>query len=219
MGPDAAAFDDRDELQVADTVVAEVGVDLASVIAVDAIDDDQGVEVDLVAFEGLHPLEHRVEGSPALGIEPVAVVECSWSVDGQTDEELMLPEERGPGVVEQDAVGLQGVDDLSSGGRKLLLQLDDVFEEFETEQRRFAPLPGERDFLGLGGLRRDVLTDIRFERFGRHPPRAVIGIQLFLVQVVAVLAIEVADRADRLGHDVHALLCERRSGRCRCGRN
>ena len=82
----------------------------------------------------------------------------------------------------------------------LLLKAHRVAEEIDAEQRRFAALPGEIDLVAWLSL--DILPDIGIENLIAHGPIAFGGIELFLFEIEAVFAIEVADGPDGLGEDV-----------------
>ena len=66
------------------------------------------------------------------------------AVDRKANQELALREKLAPFVIQQDAIGLQGIRDLFSVGVSLL-QLDDLAEELDAQQRWLATLPGEID--------------------------------------------------------------------------
>src|SRR5579884_419551 len=53
-------------------------------------------------------------------------------------------------------------------------------------------------------LRQDVIPDVGFKHLLRHRPVSLAGIQIFLFEIEAVAAIEVADRPRRLGHHVES---------------
>ena len=111
-----------------------------------------------------------------------------------------------PRLVQQHAVGLQGVADLLARRNVLPLQLDDTAEEIQPHQGRLAPLEGELDRLDVFRLRRDVLPDIGLQSRVRHPPRFMLRVDCLLREVEAVAAIEVAEGADRLDQHVQAAL-------------
>jgi len=56
-----------------------------------------------------------VEGGLAALVDPVGVVQLAWTVHGKSDQEVVVPEESGPFVVDERAVGLDGVDDPPTG--------------------------------------------------------------------------------------------------------
>ena len=140
-----------------------------------------------------------VEGGAAVFVVAVDVVDFGGAVDGEADEELVLGEEFAPGVVEEGAVGLEGVGDIFTVG-ELFLEVDDFFEEGDAEEGGFAALPGEVD-VG-SGLGVDVLLDVGLEDVVGHGPVALVGIEGFFFEVKAVGAVEVADGADGFGEDV-----------------
>src|SRR5579872_3419801 len=122
-----------------------------------------------------------------------------------------------PFVVEENAVSLKRVFD-ALAVCVLLLQRDHAAEEIDAEQRWFATLPCKVD--RLQRLRLDILADVGFEDVVRHGPTGKTGVagvrgrgrggrggasvKLFLFQIKTVFAIEIADGANRLGHDVEA---------------
>lgn len=77
-----------------------------------------------------------------LFVHPAGVMQPRRSVDAQADEKLLRLQEFAPFVVEQRAVGLDGIVDAFAAGM-LPLQLDDLAEELHPEQRRFPALPSE----------------------------------------------------------------------------
>ena len=107
-----------------------------------------------------------------------------------------------PVLVEQRAVGLQVVLDPLSGLRVFPLQRDDLPEELEAEQRRFATLPREDDFVRRHA--RDVVAHEALQHLVVHVPAARAAGQRLLAQVEAVRAVEIAGRASRLGHHMES---------------
>ena len=91
---------------------------------VDVVDGGERVPLDTVALEHPEALQDSVERRPAALVDPVGVVELRRAVDRHTDQEPVLLEEGGEGVVDQRAIGLDGVHDPLPGPRVLLLQLD-----------------------------------------------------------------------------------------------
>jgi hypothetical protein len=61
-------------------------------------------------------------------------------------------------------------------------------------------MPGEPDHRFLGCL--DVLFDVLLQDFRGHAKRLIGWIEMFLLQVVTVVTIQVADGADRFGEDL-----------------
>ncbi len=122
-------------------------------------------------------------------------------VDRDADEELVLGQELAPFVVDEDAVGLEGVRDAFAVA-VVLLELHGAPEEVHPHERRLAALPGEVDLGDV--LRLDVSPDVGFQRFLVHAPGfSIVRVKLLLLQVEAVRAVDVAYGAGGLGHDVN----------------
>ncbi len=193
-----APLDDGDELHVLAADFLEEAVDFEGLFGGFAVEAGECVEADLAGLEGCDAAHDFVEGGGAFLVDAVGVVEVAGAVDADADEEVVLLEEVGPFGVEQGGVCLEGVFDGLAVG-VLGLEGDGLAEEFDAEQGGLAALPCEAD-VGRG-LGLDVLADVVFEQLGGHAPFAF-GVEGFLFEVEAVLAVEVADGPDGLGHDV-----------------
>ena len=150
-------------------------------------------------IEPAHDVRVRVA---AFFIDAVGIVQVLGAVDGEPDQKFVCCEKCAPFVVEQGAVGLEcGADALAVG--VFLLVFDHLAEVIDTEQGGFATLKGEVYFgARLSG---DVVANKGFQALVRHLPLLVVGVELFFLQIEAVLAVQVADRADGLGNDVEGL--------------
>ena len=132
-------------------------------------------------------------------VDAIGVVHFRGAIDGEADEEIVRGEEFAPFVVEQRAVGLDGVgNDFTA--REFFLERDDFAEKIDAEQGGFAALPGEIDF--GDGLAMDVLADVFLQHRVAHAPLVFAGIEIFLFEIETIFAIEVANRPDRFGQDV-----------------
>ena len=211
-----SALDDRDELHpLRAQLVAEEAIDRAPVVLVGGVDRAEDVEFDPVAAESPPAAHHQVKGALAAAIDPIGVVEFARTVDAQADQEVVLLEEGAPLIVEQDAVGLEGVLHALARPAILLDEFDRAPEELELHQRRLATLPCH------GHLRRTMrlqqLADVGFERGLRHPV-LLVRIERFLGEEEAVGAIDVAGRPARLRQQVEARWAAGRHRRIRHGR-
>ena len=138
---------------------------------------------------------------PAVG--PAAIVEPGRPVDAQADREAVLGEEGAPVVVEPGPVGLQVVDAPPSRGQVAPLQLHHSPVEGEPGEGGLAPVPGEADQGPRARL--DEGADVGLEHLVAHPVALTGREEAGLAQVVAVVAGEVAEGSDRLGHDHEGL--------------
>src|ERR1700733_6567110 len=141
-----STLDDRYELHpLGAQLIAKEAVDSTSMILVGGVDRAQDVEVDSVPAQ-LPPAGHdAIEGAALAPVHPVSVVNLPRSIDAQSHEEIVLLEKGAPVVVQQDAVGLEGVLYNLLRAAVLLDQLDGMLEELELHQRRLSSLPSHGD--------------------------------------------------------------------------
>jgi len=90
-----------------------------------------------------------------------------WTIDADANKEMILGEKFAPSVIEQGAVGLDGVSDNHTRLLVFLLQGKRFFKEIKSQNCRFAALPSEGYFRNI--VSSDRLLDILFENFIRHP--------------------------------------------------
>jgi hypothetical protein len=146
------------------------------------------VGVDLTP-EQLDTAHHLVESGRASFVLTVFVVYLSWAVDGYSHQETMLPEEIRPFFIQQHAVGLDGVVYLLPV-RILLLQSHGLAVEIQAENQRFAAVPVEGNFRHIVGGNILPYHSLK-HRLAHHGLAPAVDIRL--VQVVAILAVQVAE--------------------------
>ncbi len=183
-------------------IIPEEPIDLQRMVGVFRIDRAQDVELHLMFLEQPDSLHDPVEGSMASLVLPVGVVKFFGTIHAQADKEVVFMEESAPLVIEEDAVGLEGV--LDPGARLLIffLELHGPAEEIEPHQGRLASLPGDGHLRNLVGF--EKLPDIGLVHLIGHPETTA-GIKPLLLQEEAVVAVQIAGRTRRLGHDVKGL--------------
>ena len=111
------------------------------------------------------------------------------SVDGYSDEPVVLAQKAAPLVVEQCAVGLYRVG-YASAHAVLALQLHSLTVERERTHERFAAVPCEED-VGRG-LRLNVFLGELLEHLLREHAFLRIAVEVRLLKIVAVFAAQVA---------------------------
>ena len=152
--------------------------------------------------------EGAVEAGLAAFGGAVAVVQFARAVHAEADHEAVCLEEGHPFVVEQQAIGLQVVLDALVWFAITRLELDHAAKEAQAHDCRLAPLPGEDDLVSSLGF--DVLADVGLEQAVVDARVALVRQQIGLVQVKAVGAVQIAQRARGLDHDVVAVMAARR---------
>src|SRR5262245_52590518 len=86
-----------------------------------------------------------------------------------------------------------------------LLQFHSFAKKVDAEQGRLAPMPGEADDILRRGL--NMLDNITLQCLVVQTEISSLGIEFFLFEVIAVMTVEVADRTDRLYHDLKFARC------------
>lgn len=200
---EVAGLDAGGELDVAGPQLpGQKAIHLEGIFRIVPVDDGQGIEGNLMLAQQRGRRHHQIEGGFAAAGYPVFVVQCAGPVDGEADQKAVLLEKPAPLVIEQDAVGLQVVADADPGRAMLLLQRHYPAKVVDAEQGRFTALPGEDNLVAILPLY--VAADEGLQRLFIHPGLSRLMEQIFLVQVEAILAINVALGAPRFGHDVEA---------------
>ena len=123
------------------------------------------------------------------------------------DQEVVLLEEGGPRVVDQRAVGLDGILDASCPGLR-------YFSAYSTERlKKSSPIrvgspPCQAMVTSRRLVRLDELADVGLQHLVGHAEAAA-GVEHLLGQEEAVRAVQVADRAGGLGQEVKGRRCIR----------
>ena len=131
------------ELEVAPSQFFQVLIDRLPPPGGRAGDHTQQIHLHLPFLEQSQGPGHRVPGTPALRIHPVSIVEILGPVQGQAHQEPVVPEEPGPVLVDEGAVGLDGVLHRQPRPQVLPLQLHKALEEGQPPDHGFSPLEGE----------------------------------------------------------------------------
>src|SRR5579872_1253906 len=104
------ALNDRDELHpLGAEFVAKETIDRAAMRLVGGVNRAKNIEFDAMLAQMPPAFQHEIEGSLTSSVAPISVVQFARSVYAETDKEVVLFEERAPRVVEQQAIGLEGL--------------------------------------------------------------------------------------------------------------
>ena len=193
------AFHDRGKLDVVAAQVPEEAVEFFGIVGVVVVHYCHTVPLHTVLLQQVDALHHLVEGGASLLVLAVFVVEFLRAVDGNTYQPVVLLEELAPLVGKHCSVGLYAVVDGASVGI-FLLQLHGPFVERQGAHQRLSAVPGEEHL--RHGLRVDVLFDELLQQFLAHHVLGVLPVQLGLLQVVAIVACQVAYGSYGLQHHV-----------------
>ena len=177
-------------------MVAKEPVHLDRVIGVRSVNRAQNVDVHPAPAQGFPTAHDLIEAPGTALIDAVSVVHFLWAVYAETDEKVVLLEERAPFIVQEGAVGLYRVKDFLRRLSVFFEVSDGAPEEIEAHEGRLAALPCDVDFAGR--VRLQKLPDIRIQQVLGHP-EPVARVKHFLGQKEAILAVEIAGSAGGLG--------------------
>src|SRR5580698_2711790 len=104
------ALNDRNELHpLRSHFITKKAVDRATMLLVSGIYRAQDVELDAVLLQVCPPLHDAVECTFLAAVQPVGVVQFTWTVNAQADQKIVFLEKEAPFVIQKNAVGLKGV--------------------------------------------------------------------------------------------------------------
>src|SRR5581483_3555527 len=190
----------RQKLQIQAADLLQVAVHLGRVLDVDVVHHAEQIDVNFRPAQELESPNHLpVRGLLAFG-DAVMIVQLARPVEAEPDVKIFPGEKVAPLLVDGRAVGLDAVDDFFVRGQMFFLKLDGLAEKVHAKQGRLAAVPGKAH--DLARRRLDVLLDVLFERLVVEAEIGALRIEIFFLQVVAIVAVEVADRPDRLHHDL-----------------
>lgn len=136
-------LDALDELQEADLFVDEEIEQFVRVADVMVAQEDEDIEIDPGLSASFDRSGYLVERALASVIEAVVVVVFFGPIEAYPDEEPVFGEELAPFIVEEDAVGLQGIGYDLSIGAVFFLQAYQFFVKIQAHQRWLSTLPGK----------------------------------------------------------------------------
>ena len=123
-------------------------------------------------------------------------------VNRKAYEEMVILKKFAPVICQKCAVGLQGIFDVFTGS-VFFLQLKDFGKEIHSPHDGLTAMPCKK-YVPVG-LTKDITGDKEFEHLIAHVVLIrIIGIELFLFEVIAIRTIKIADCTNGLRHDVVA---------------
>ncbi len=150
------------------------------------------------SLKNVQSAHHPVECRETTLVAAVFVMNILGAVQGYSHKETIVAEKSRPFAVEERAVGLDGVVyDLFTG--IFLSYSKSLAIEVQPQDQRLAAVPVERHF--RHSVRVDIFLNHFFEHFLRHP-RLLSAVDLGLVEIVAIFAVQIAERPGGLDHDV-----------------
>jgi len=146
---------------------------------------------------GTHRLRVRTLPTPS---HSVAIVQFCRAVEAEPNLEILVRQKPAELFVQKNAVGLDAVSHAPACRFELSLQVNNLPEEAYTQSCGLSAMPGKINSRPGRGC--EVLRDILLQKVLSHLGRAGTWIEIALVAVIAVPAIEVAQSARRFDKDL-----------------
>jgi len=105
-----------------------------------------------------------------------------------------------PVIIEKGSIGLNTVSDSSVGGLMSALQRYNFTKVAQAQNGRFSTMPRKPDHVFWGSV--NMLNNIFLQNFIGHSKQFALWIELFLVQIVAVVTVQVTDGSDRFSKNL-----------------
>ncbi len=204
-GANAALFvwlrlDQGQKLHVLGLDLLEEPVNLGGVLDVACMHHAQDVARDSVLpqeFIATHRL--LVGGILTLG-DAVQIVHFLRAVQAKPYGKALCRQKAAPVLIEEGAVGLHTVGDAPVRGLMLALQRHNLAKVVQPQDGRFPTMPGKVDHRTGGSV--DVLDNVLLQDVVGHAKRLALWIEVFLLQVVTIVTVQVADGANRFGKNL-----------------
>jgi hypothetical protein len=178
----------------------EEPVDLGGMLDVLCMHHAQYIARDLVLPQEPIPT-HRflVGGVLALG-DAVPIMHLLRPVEAKAYGKALCRQKMTPVLIEESTVCLNTVGDAFVTGLMLSLQRHDLAKVVQPQDDRLTTMPGKVDHrTGRGG---NVLDNVFLEDGVGHAKRLAFWIEVFLLQVVTIVTVQVADGANGLGKNL-----------------
>ncbi len=133
----------RDELQILETLLQKVLIQLSGMLDVTPAQEHQDVEVHIVASKPFDSLHNPIVGGGANVVRSVMVMELRRPIQAHTYKKLVPSEKLCPLFVDQDTVGLEAVLDYLVWCAEQGLVFYGLPIEVQPGKCRFTSLPAE----------------------------------------------------------------------------
>lgn len=188
--PCRVAFENRDELQILDTPISKISIDVPSVRSVCTVESHQHVELNSVFPKQFKPSPCAMIRSIPRRVFSEIIVPLRRTVQADTHQKFIGCEKFTPLIVQQRTVGLHCIFDELSTLAILVLKFYCPLEKLFSCQQRLASLPAEGALVRLTG---EVLAGKTHQGFISHHRPDDVGVQLLgLFKIVTILTLEIA---------------------------
>ncbi len=132
--------------------------------------------------------------------DAVSVVHFLRTVQTEPYGKALCRQEAAPVLIEEGTIGLNTIGDAPVRGLMLALQRHNLAKVVQPQDGRFSSMPGKVDHRSGGSI--DVLNNVFLQDVVGHAKRLALWIEVFLLQVVTIVAVQVADGPNRFGKNL-----------------
>ncbi len=182
-------------------------VHIQRIPGIHTIDHRQGVEHHPSLLHHLRRRHHPVKCRLTAFRFPVGVVKLLGPVNTQPHQKPVPLEKITPLLIQQCAIRLEIIDHALGRRTVPILKLHHLAEEIQPEQCRLAPLPVKHDLHRVVAF--NIGADISLQNVLWNRNHPGVPQQRFLAEIIAIVAIQITHRAERLAH--HAVMLGERS--------
>ena len=193
-------LDQGQKLHVLGLDLLEEPVNLGGVLDVLCMDHAQYIARDSVLPQEFIPTHRLLVGRIlALGYA-VPIVHFLRPVQAKPHGKALCRQKAAPVLIEENTVGLHTIGDALVRGLMLALERHNLAKIVQPQDGRFPTVPGKVDHRTWGSV--DVLDNVLLQDVVRHAKRLALWIEVFLLQVVTIVTVQVADGTNRFGKNL-----------------
>ena len=197
------ALHDWSKLNVTATNFLEKAIELKRTLYVDIVDNGHGVPHDIVSVECSNAPHHLFPRSLSETVSAIAVVHVLRAVNRDTYKKIVFLEKASPFIRDESSVGLKAIINMLVSSI-FPLQLQRPFIKFDRAHHWFSAMPREKHTIGC--LQLDILFGEFLKKFVCDEMAFALGIKVFLFEIIAIVAGQIAACACRFDHDVDGVL-------------
>ena len=140
----------------------------------------------------------------ALG-DAVPIVHLLRTVQAKPYGKALCLQKATPVLIEESTIGLHTVGDALVSRLMLALQRRNLAKVIQPQDRWFPTMPGKVDHRAGGSG--DVLNYVLLEDVVGHAKRLALRIEVFLLQIVTIVTVQVTECANRFGENLKVSGC------------
>jgi len=193
-------LDKGQKLHVVSLDLLEEPINLGGVLDVLCMHHAQYTARDLVLLQEFIPTHRLLVGGILTLGDAVLIVHFRRSVQAKPHGKALCRQKATPVLIEEGAVGLHTIGDAPVRGLILALQRYNLAKVVQPQNGRFPTMPRKFDHRTGGSV--DVLDNVLLQDGVGHAKRLALWIEVFLLQVVTIVTVQVADGANRFGKNL-----------------